>query len=508
MRSRHHTRHRIIPTRRHIDRALLCAAVATATVVGAGVAAADPTPAPAAASCPRWTALLVPGTWETTPAADPTRPVGILAPIAQGLTARYGSNIDVRTLAYTADAAPSTASQSQGAQALTATLTGLCSTTRVVLAGYSQGADIAGDLATAIGNNRGPIPASRVVAVGLVSDPRRDPSTTQLGHPVSGQGIAGPRPQGFGDLADRVRTLCAEADLYCSTSPQASPALAAVGRAVTSTPNPAPAEANPVPDRPSTTAMATSAPAPGSMSAPVPSAGAGTVGTAPAMPSASTGGLNPSQVLAQVVTVLGGLSGFAANVPAIVNDLAQLPALVATGDIPGLHRVAGDLNNQFNPLVRMVAGIDLRLVARALMLAAPLDTSGWVGVAAQIVGLLAGLDIARIATDIGRAQEIAWNAVEALTTGDPLAALLALTGFAPIATDLLAATASAFTGTQFGSLAQTYTATTAPAISTALADLALQGGDAARFAATGVHATGYTTTALLDWLEHAIDHTS
>ncbi|WP_051023353.1 cutinase family protein [Nocardia pneumoniae] len=493
MRSRHHIHHRPVRTRRRFARVLLCAAVATVTVVGAGVAAADPTPAPAAANCPRWTALLVPGTWETSPAADPARPVGMLAPLAQGLAARYGRDIDVRTLAYTADAAPYAASQTQGAQALTAALTGLCSGTRVVLAGYSQGADIVGDLATAIGNNRGPIPASRVVAVGLVSDPRRDPATTQLGHPVSGQGIAGPRSQDFGNLTDRVRTLCAEGDLYCSTSPQASPALAAVGRAVTSTP--APAQANPAPDRPSTTTTATSAPAPGWETE-----------TAPATSPVSIEELNPSQVLAQVVTVLGGLSEFAGNVPAIVNDLAQLPALVGTGDIPGLHRVAGDLNNQFNPLVRMVAGIDLRLVAGALTLAAPLDTSGWVGVAAQIVGLLAGLDIGRIATDIGRAQEIAWTALEALTTGDPLAALLALTGIAPVATDLLAATAAAFTGPQFGSLAQTYTATTTPATGTALADLARQGSDAARFAAAGVHTTGYTTTALLDWLEQAIDH--
>ncbi|WP_433195764.1 cutinase family protein [Nocardia sp. CA-107356] len=478
-----HTHHRLISTGR-FARALLCAALATATVVGAGVAAADPTPAPTTGNCPRWTALLVPGTSETTPTADPARPVGMLAPLAQALAARYGSAIDVRTLAYTVDAAPYSSSQTQGAQALTATLARLCSGTRVVLAGYSQGADIVGDLATAIGNHRGPIPASRVVAVGLVSDPRRDPTTTQLGNPVSGQGIAGPRSQDFGDLTDRVRTLCAEGDLYCSTSPQASPALTAVGRAVTSTP---------VPD---------------STSAAVPSTGTGA--TAPATSPASTGQLNPSEVLAQVVTVLGGLAGFAANVPAIINDLAQLPALVTTGDIPGLHRVAGDLNNQFNPLVGMVAGIDLHLVARALTLAAPLDGSGWVAVAAQIVGLLANLDIARIATDIGQAQEIAWNALQKLAAGDPLAALLTLSGVVPVATDILTATASAFTGTQFGSLAHTYTATTSPATSTALGDLARQGSDAARFAATGVHANGYATatTALLDWLEHAIDNTN
>ncbi|MFI6778096.1 hypothetical protein [Nocardia sp. NPDC050412] len=252
-----------------------------------------------------------------------------------------------------------------------------------------------------------------------------------------------------------------------------------------------------------TTTTATSAPVPGSTWAAVPSTGTG--GTAPA----TTAGLDPSQVLAQVVTVLGGLSGFAAKCPPSSMTLAQLPALVATGDIPGLHRVAGDLNNQFDPLVRMVAGIDLHLVARALTLAAPLDTSGWVGVAAQSVGLLAGLDIPRIATDIGRAQEVAWTAVEILAAGDPLAALLTLSGVVPVATDLLATTASAFTGTQFGSLAQTCTATTSTATNTALGDLARQGSDTARFTATGVHANGYTTatTALLDWLEQAIDHT-
>ncbi len=498
MRTRHHTYSRTARARR-FARAVLCAAGATATVFGAGVAAADPAPAPAAANCPRWTTLLVPGTWETTSSAGPARPVGMLAPVAEGLATRYGSAIDVRTLAYTADASPYATSQTAGAQALTATLAGLCSGTRVVLAGYSQGADIVGDLATAIGNNQGPIPAWRVVAVGLVSDPRRDPATAQLGNRVSGQGIAGPRSQDFGVLTDRVRSLCVEGDLYCSTSPQASPALAAVGRAVTSTP--AQAQTNTAPNPPSTT----SAPVPGSTSAAVPSMSTGA--TAPATSPASTGQLNPSEVLAQVVTVLGGLAGFVANVPAIIDDLAQLPALVATGDIPGLHRVAGDLNNQFNPLVRMVAGIDLHLVARALMLAAPLDASGWVAVAAQIVGLLAGLDIGRIATDIGQAQEIAWNALQKLAAGDPLAALLTLSGVVPVATDILAATASAFTGSQFGSLAQTYTATTSPATSTALGDLARQGSDAARFAATGVHATGYTT-ALLDWFEHAIDHTT
>lgn len=62
-----------------------------------------------------------------------------------------------------------------------------------------------------------------------------------------------------------------------------------------------------------------------------------------------------------------------------------------------------------------------------------------------------------------------------------------------------------------GSSAAYIGATTTPATGTALADLARQGSDAAGFAASGVHVNGYTatvTTALLEWLEQAIDHTT
>ncbi|MCP2290804.1 cutinase family protein [Nocardia amikacinitolerans] len=470
---------------RRTARAALCAAIA-ATTVTAGVAAAEPTPDRTGTPCPRWTALLAPGTYETTPTTGQTTP-GILTQLGGSLSSRYGPDIEVRTLA------PSAGAGSVSQADLTAAVKGLCSDTRVVLAGYGQGAEVAGDLATTLGNRGGPIPASRVLAVALVSDPRRDPASAQLGTPVSGQGVTGPRSQGFGELTDRVRTLCLDGDSYCSTTTQESPVLAAVTRALAT----------------ATATSTTTTPAPTQTStAPTTAAKVPTTTTTAPATTTSTGQLSASQVLAQVVTVLNGLASFTANVPAIVADLAQLPGLLTAGDLRGLHRVSGDLNNQFNPLVQLADGLDLRLVARALTIAAPLDTTGVAMIAAEIVGVLAGLDISRIATDIGQAQEIAWTAVETLAAGDPVAAALALTGLAPIAADLLSATATAFTGTQFPTLTQTYTTATTgtgtTGTTTGTGVAAPQNSDTATF-----DATGYNTAepVLTDWIVGAIDRT-
>ncbi len=461
-------------------RIALCAAIA-ATTATTGIAAAEPTSGRDAAPCPRWTALLVPGTYETTPRNGQAMPE-ILTQLGQSLTARYSSDIEVRTLAT-----PTIGAGSVSGAELTATVSGLCSDTRVVLAGYGQGAEVTGDLATSIGNNKGPIPASRIVAVALVSDPRRDPSTAQLGTPVTGQGVTGVRSQSFGELTERVRTLCLDGDSYCSTTAESSPVLAAVSRAL------------------ATATSGSSASAPTSTVSPTTTAKVPTTTTSAPTTTTSTGQLDASQVLAQVVTVVNGLASFTANVPAIINDLAQLPGLLAAADVPGLHRVAGDLNNQFNPLVELADGLDLRLVARALKLAAPLDTTGLATIAAEIVGVLAGLDVDRIATDIGRAQEIAWTAAETLAKADPVAAFVALTALAPIAADLLSATTTAFTGTAFPTLTQTYdTATTGAGTTTGTGGTVAQNGDTAAFETTGYNSAAPVLT---DWIVGAIDRT-
>ncbi len=483
-----HTHHH---TRRSA-RALLCAATVAALVLfGVGPATAAPTPT----SCPSRTAIFVSGAQDTTTAANSSQPAAILSRIGQGLRTRYGSDIEIRTLTATTSYSPSTNSETSDTQALSSALASLCSSTRVVLAGYARGASIVGDLAAAIGTGHGPLPASRILAVTLISDPHRNSGTPQLGTAQPGQGIAGPRNRDFGALAGRVRTLCATTDLTCSTSPQAAPALTALGRAFTTTPATSNDSATPTQASTPPTDSATDQ-------------GPESATTA----EDSTSELDPSQIIDQVVTVLAGLSGFAADVPAIVNDLAQLPGLIATGNIPELHRVSGDLNNQFAPLVTTVSEIDLHLVAQALTLAAPLDTSGWTAVAAQIVSILANLDIGHIAADIGRAQEIAWGAVQKLTTGDLAGAALALSGFIPLATDLATTAASALigdAGTHLSRLANAFTSATTPDTSTALTDLARRGGDAARSTASGIQ-NGYTaaTGQALHWLTNQIDHTT
>ena len=66
------------------------------------------------------------------------------------------------------------------------------------------------------------MPAEKVLAVALVSDPYRQPGQVQMpGQPVTGSGIGGPRAQGFGALTDRTATLCAPGDLICATPPDA-----------------------------------------------------------------------------------------------------------------------------------------------------------------------------------------------------------------------------------------------------------------------------------------------
>lgn len=481
------------PVLRRLAGAALCTAAVLTTSAYALPATAPAAPAP---GCPKFTTVLVPGTWEThpDPSIDPRlgtgtdaarpAPATMLAPVADALQARYGRDLAVATVSYSASISPTyAASESDGEHALAALLTQLCPTTQVLLVGYSQGAQVAGDLATRIGHGQGPIPASRVLAVGLVADPRRASTTPHLGESAGGEGVAGPRTQDFGELNDRTRTVCARGDLYCSASPHTDPVLTTLGRAFTSTPEPAPAT--------DTTSVT---PAPFAVG------GNGLSGL---------GALDASTLTRQVLNVLAGMTSFAANLPAIGADLAALPGRLAALDIEGTHQLAGNLNNQFRPLVAMAAQVDLRLVARILTVLAPVDTSGVTGAAAQIVQVLAGVDITRVAADLGAAQETAWAAVRKVGLGDVLGAGAALAGLIPVAADLAAIAANALTGTTAAPLTALTPASTATGgdTSAGMTDLARQGTDAAQFFASGVHQTGYSAglQALVTWLSSRID---
>lgn len=196
--------------------AVLSGVMVSGAALGTGSAAADP-------GCPSLYVVAIPGTWETGEhkPEDMTGP-GMLAGVTRGLP----SNTDVDYVSYSATAFPWEgdvygASKKQaidGARGLIHDMAGRCAATRYAIVGYSQGADAAGDLAAEIGTGLGVVPPDRISGVGLISDPRRSPADAQVGPIVGGAGASGPRLGGFGFVSDRVRTICAAGDLYCSTA--------------------------------------------------------------------------------------------------------------------------------------------------------------------------------------------------------------------------------------------------------------------------------------------------
>ena len=136
----------------------------------------------------------------------------MLKPIADSLADTNGSAAQVHTLPYMARAFDNgktyADSKSDGltrAKDVIAEIATKCSDTTFTITGYSQGADIAGDLASEIGNGSGPIKAEQVLAVGLLADPGSGTNgEAVIGPKPSGNGIADPRPQGMGKLSGRA----------------------------------------------------------------------------------------------------------------------------------------------------------------------------------------------------------------------------------------------------------------------------------------------------------------
>ncbi|QHE73489.1 cutinase family protein [Rhodococcus sp. WAY2] len=209
----------------------------TALISGSVIAHADP------ASCSSTFNLFIPGTWETNEHADPNRPVGMLAPVAEAIKAKNGARAQVYTLPYMARAfdnghtyADSKADAVSKATAVLKNYTNECPDAKITITGYSQGSDAAGDLASAIGNDRGPVDADRVLGVALLADPGAGTKgAATVGPKTSGQGIAGPREQGMGKLSGRVASICDPKDLYCSIQKGANPFLGSLGSILSKT---------------------------------------------------------------------------------------------------------------------------------------------------------------------------------------------------------------------------------------------------------------------------------
>jgi hypothetical protein len=203
------------------------------------------------ASCPDVQVISVPGTWESSPQLDPLNPVqfpiALLLNVTNPLRDSFGPDRMAEwTTPYTAQFHnPFSAdkqmsyndSRKEGMDATVKAITDInnrCPLTSFVIFGFSQGAVIAGDIASDIGNGRGPIDQDLVLGVTLIADGRRQDGVGQdIGPNPPGQGaeitlqevptlselgltMTGPRPGGFGALNDRTNQICGAGDLICA----------------------------------------------------------------------------------------------------------------------------------------------------------------------------------------------------------------------------------------------------------------------------------------------------
>ncbi len=217
----------------------VCAVWAGGLTTWAGAAAGNPWSGAGFndSDCPAVAGVFLPGTWETNASADENKPVGLLGPVATRLADEFGGEFAFRFPAYAAAAFNGMAYGNSKATGLAATRRVIedfgqrCGATKFVLAGYSQGADVMGDLAASIGCSGEPLGADRVLAVGLIADPRQGTNGGKLvGPEVEGEGIAGPRPGGFCALSAVTAEICAQQDKYCATNASTNPILAGLGR--------------------------------------------------------------------------------------------------------------------------------------------------------------------------------------------------------------------------------------------------------------------------------------
>lgn len=217
---------------------------------------AQPRPDFQDASCPDIQMIVIPGTWESSPTDDPFNPtqfpLSLLKTVSGPISGEFGPDrVQVYTVAYTAQFHnPLSAdnqmsyndSRTEGTRAAVKAMTDMnekCPLTSFVLVGFSQGAVIAGDMASDIGNGRGPVDEDLVLGVTLIADGRREEGVGQdVGPNPPGQGaevtlhevpalsalglsMTGERPGGFGTLDGRTNEICATGDLICASPTQA-----------------------------------------------------------------------------------------------------------------------------------------------------------------------------------------------------------------------------------------------------------------------------------------------
>ena len=143
--------------------------------------------------CPAVEFVSVPGTWESSADDDPfnpqANPASFMLSITRPLQEMYDINhVRVFTVPYTAQfrniqTAHGRAemtyddSRAEGTAKLRGELDFVartCSSTKFIIAGFSQGAVIVGDVASSIGNSEGPINPDRLLGAMMIADGRRE----------------------------------------------------------------------------------------------------------------------------------------------------------------------------------------------------------------------------------------------------------------------------------------------------------------------------------------------
>jgi hypothetical protein len=207
------------------------------------------------AGCPDVMMVSIPGTWESSPQQDPLNPLqfpnALLLNVTRPLAEQFGNGrLQTYTVPYIAqfhrplsgdnevDYDVSRRNGTDATRTAVADMSRKCPLTSYVIVGFSQGAVIGGDIASDIGNGRGPIAADRVLGVALIADGRREPGVgrdvgpkpegegaeiTLNGVPFipSGMTMTGRRDGGFGALSDRTFEICGEGDLICAAPTEA-----------------------------------------------------------------------------------------------------------------------------------------------------------------------------------------------------------------------------------------------------------------------------------------------
>lgn len=180
--------------------------------------------APAGQGCADVQLIQVPGTWETSAGNDQHAPAGLLAEVEKSIDPDAAGNVDVTYLAYDARFGDGTSfgeSRSNGLQKLHDTVKGIqdeCGDEPTYfVTGFSQGASVAGDFASDVGNGRATISPDQLIGVGLVADGERSTDDILLGEPLEGAGLLSDgREGGFGSVKDRTFQFCDPLDMVCN----------------------------------------------------------------------------------------------------------------------------------------------------------------------------------------------------------------------------------------------------------------------------------------------------